>query len=75
MAENPKASTRLRPVIHAYLVDLVKLGAYGKNKAAVVRRFIENGIIAALEAGVLDKKDVRDHGEEFKPDDESEEEC
>ena len=63
MAENPKASARLRPIIHAYLDDLAKLGPYGKGKAGVVRFFVEAGIVKALEAGVLVKKDVRDHGE------------
>lgn len=72
MAENPKASTRLRPIIHAYLDDLAKLGPYGKGKAAVIRRFVENGVIAALEAGVLNKKDVRDHGESLEENDKDE---
>jgi hypothetical protein len=72
MAENPKASTRLRPIIHAYLADLAKLGTYGKNKAGVMRRFIENGIVAALEGGVLEKKDVRDHGEQLEDGEEDE---
>jgi hypothetical protein len=66
MAENPQASIRLRPIMHAYLADLAKLGTYGKNKAGVMRRFIENGIVAALEAGILDKKDIRDHGEQLE---------
>ena len=51
--ENPKASTRLRPIIHDYLLELAKTGAYGKGKAGVMRRFIENGIVGALEGGVL----------------------
>ena len=66
MAETPKASTRLRPIIQAYLDDLAKLGPYGKGKAAVMRRFIENGVMTALEAGVLAKKDVRDFGESLE---------
>ena len=63
MAENKHASARLRPVMHAYLEDLAKLGAYGRGKAGVVKYFVESGIVRALEAGVLTKKDVRDHGE------------
>jgi hypothetical protein len=63
MAENPQAHTRLRPIIHAYLLELAKNGAYGKNKAGVMRRFIENGIVAALESGLLEKKHVADFGE------------
>ena len=68
MAENPKASVRLRPTIHAYLTDLVKVGAYGKGKADVMRRFIENGVVSALEAGAIQRRDIRDLNE--TPDDE-----
>ena len=63
MAENPKASTRLRPIIHHYLEELVKTGAYGKGKAGVIRSFIETGVRHAIESGVIEKKDVRDYGE------------
>ena len=63
MAKTDQYPGRLRPVIRAYLDDLAKLGPYGKGRAAVMRHFIENGIIHALESGVLTKKDVRDHGE------------
>lgn len=69
MAENPKASTRLRPIMHAYLTDLAKTGAYGKGKAGVIRRFIENGIVVALESHVIEKKDVRDFDETLDQDD------
>jgi hypothetical protein len=63
MAENPKASTRLRPTILLYLDDLAKVGPYGKGRAEIMRRFIENGIKAAVEAGVIKTRDVRDAGE------------
>ncbi len=63
MPENPKASTRLRPTILAYIDDLAKVGAYGKGRADIMRRFIENGIKDALEAGIIQKRDVRDLGE------------
>ena len=63
MAENPKISTRVRPTIVAYLDDLVKVGAYGDGRADVLRRFLENGIKAALEAGVIPKRDIRDLNE------------
>ena len=63
MADNPQALVRLRPIIHHYLVELSKTGAYGKSKAGVMRRFIENGIVAAIEAHVIEKKDIRDFGE------------
>lgn len=52
--------------MHSYLHDLAKLGPYGKGKSAVMRRFVENGIIAALEAGVLKSKDVRDFKESLE---------
>jgi hypothetical protein len=35
-----------------------------------MRRFIEKGIVSALEAGVLQKRDIRDLGETPTPDDE-----
>jgi hypothetical protein len=63
MVENKHVPTRLRPIIHHYLEELAKLGPYGKGKAGVVRHFVETGIVRALEAGVLNKRDVRDFGE------------
>ena len=63
MAENPKASTRLRPTILLYLDDLAKVGSYGKGRAEIMRRFIENGVTTALEAGVIRPRDIRDVGE------------
>jgi len=66
MAKTDQYPVRLRPVIRDYLDDLAKLGPYGKGRAAVMRHFIETGIVRALEAGVLTKKDVRDHGEKLE---------
>ena len=63
MADNPQAYVRLRPVIHHYLMELRRTGAYGKSKADVMRRFIENGIAKALEAGLIEKRDVQAFGE------------
>ena len=63
MAENPHASTRLRPIMHAYLRELARVGCYGKGKAGVMRRFIENGITQALEARVIAAKNIEDFGE------------
>lgn len=60
MAVNPKASTRLEPIMHAYLDDLAALGSYGKGKSGVMRRFIENGVTAALEKGVIRPRNVAD---------------
>lgn len=69
MAENKPVPVRLRPIIHHYLGELAKTGAYGKSKAGVMRRFIENGIVAALEGGVIEKQDVRDYGETLEDED------
>jgi hypothetical protein len=63
MARNPKAECRLAPINHAYLDDLAKLGPYGDGKSGVMRRFIENGIRAALEAKVIAPRDVADFGD------------
>jgi hypothetical protein len=46
-----------------YLDDLVKVGAYGKDTTAVVRRFIEDGILDALKAGIIEMRDA----EAFQP--------
>ncbi|MCC8975927.1 MULTISPECIES: hypothetical protein [Bradyrhizobium] len=62
MPTNPKAECRLSPINHAYLDDLAKLGPYGSGKSGVMRRFIENGIRAALEAKVIAPRDVADFG-------------
>jgi hypothetical protein len=62
----PKTDTipvRLRPVIRAYLSELVETGTYGRSSADVMRRFIENGIRRALESGVIIRKNIRDFGE------------
>ena len=69
MAENKPVPVRLRPIIHYYLAELEKTGAYGKSKAGVMRRFIENGIVDALQGGVIEKKHISDFGE--TPGDES----
>jgi hypothetical protein len=57
---NPKVQCRLDPINVAYLDDLVKIGAYGKDSAAVMRRFIENGILEALEKKMIDKRNADD---------------
>ena len=72
MAENPKVSTRVRPVIRAYLKNLAEAGAYGKGEAGVIRHLIEAGIVRALEAGVLVRKDAREFGETASDEDEDE---
>jgi len=47
-----KAQCRLSPIMHAYLVDLAKVGACGRGKSGVMRRLIENGVQEALERHV-----------------------
>jgi hypothetical protein len=51
---------RLRPIIDHYLKELVKAGAYGKTQHAVMVRFIENGVVAALQGNVLKREHVAD---------------
>ncbi len=63
MATNPPLSVRLRPVIVAYLDELASIGGYGKGRAGVMRRFIENGIVRAVERNVIEKKSAADFGE------------
>ena len=68
MATNPVAQVRLRPVILEYLKELAATGAYGKGRAGVMRRYIENGIVRAIEQKVIEKKNAADFGE--SPDEE-----
>jgi hypothetical protein len=70
MATNPKAECRLSQINHAYLVDLARLGPYGKGKAGVIRRFVENGIKEALENKVIAPRDLSEFGEDGEDDDE-----
>lgn len=53
---NKKVEPRLAPVMHAYLDDLVAIGAYGKDKSDIARTFIERGIQDLIEKGVLKPK-------------------
>ena len=63
MAQAPKTSVRLPPIIRTYLDDLAKIGAYGKGRSGVMRRFIENGIKDAIEKKVIAPRDVAEFGE------------
>jgi hypothetical protein len=58
----PKADLRLPEILHAYLEDLAKLGAYGKGKAGVMRRFIEDGIQRALADKVIAPRNIDEFG-------------
>lgn len=59
---NPKAECRLEPIDIAYLDDLAKIGGYGKGRAGVIKRFIQNGIVEALEKGVIEKRSIEQFG-------------
>jgi hypothetical protein len=63
VASNPVTPVRLRPVIVAYLDELASIGGYGKGRSGVMRRFIENGIVRAIERKVIEKKNAADFGE------------
>lgn len=69
MPETPKTGVRLSPILLAYLDDLAKVGAYGRGRSGVIRRFIEDGIQRAIEAHVVDQKDVADFGGESEEED------
>lgn len=62
MASRPKAQCRLDPINIAYLQDLADVGAYGRGKSGVMRRFIETGIQRALEKQVIAKRSAEDFG-------------
>lgn len=63
MATSPTTSIRLRSVILAYVDELADVGGYGKGRSGVIRRFVENGIIRAIEKGVIEKKSAAEFGE------------
>jgi hypothetical protein len=63
MAANPLIPVRIRPVDVAYIDELARLGGYGKGRAGVIRRFVENGIVRALEQKVIERKSASDFGE------------
>lgn len=67
---SPKVQCRLEPINHAYLEDLAKLGAYGKGKSGVMRRFIENGIQQAVEKQVIAQRNVEEFGDAVSDEDE-----
>jgi hypothetical protein len=62
---NPPVTVRLRPIMVAYLDELGRIGPYGKGKAGVIRRFVENGVRRAIERQVIEKRDGADFGEDF----------
>jgi hypothetical protein len=64
MANKP-IPVRLRPVIHAYLAELDRIGGFGEGKAAIIRRFVQNGIANAIRDKVLEKKNAADLGEKL----------
>lgn len=64
MANKP-IPVRLRPVVHAYLADLDRIGGYGEGKAAIIRRFVENGIADAIRDKVLVQKNAAELGEKL----------
>jgi hypothetical protein len=75
MATNKPILVRFRPVVHAYLAELDRIGGFGEGKAAIIRRFVENGIAAAIRDKVLDKKNASDLGEKLDDDTKDREEA
>ncbi len=53
MPSNKKAETRVPPIIHAYINDLVETGLYGTGPADVVRALIEAGIRDAIAKEII----------------------
>lgn len=64
-----KAQLRLELIDRAYLKDLARIG-YGKGESGVMRRFILNGIAAALESKVIATRTVEEFGGSVEDDDE-----
>ena len=59
MAGNKKVEPRLRPIMHEYLKDLKKIG-YGKSKADVAQRSIENAVLDLVEKQVIAQRNEDD---------------
>jgi hypothetical protein len=57
-------------VMIAYLDDLGRIGPYGKDRAGVIRRFVEAGVRVAIERAVIAKRDGADFGEDLTDQDE-----
>jgi hypothetical protein len=70
MAANPPVTIRFRAIDIAYLEELGKIGGYGKGRNGVIRRFVENGIVRAIERGVVVRKNAADFPEPPAADDE-----
>lgn len=60
---SPVVNVRLPPVIVAYLDELSKIGGYGTGRAGVIRRFVENGIVRAIEMKVIETRVAADFGD------------
>jgi hypothetical protein len=54
----------------AYLDELGGIGPYGKDRAGMIRRFIENGVRQAIEQDVIERRDAADFGEDLGDDEE-----
>ena len=65
---SPVVNVRLPPVIVEYLDELSKIGGYGTGRAGVIRRFVENGIVRAIELKVIEKR-VAETGDGVEADD------
>jgi hypothetical protein len=70
----PVITMRMRPVIVAYVDELAKIGGYGKGRSGVIRRFVENGIVRAIERHVIEKKDAANFGESAADEDDEDDE-
>jgi hypothetical protein len=57
---SPVVNVRLPPVIIEYLDELGRIGGYGTGRAGVIRRFVENGIVRAIELKVIEKRVAAD---------------
>jgi Arc/MetJ-type ribon-helix-helix transcriptional regulator len=59
-----KADLRLPEMVHDYLDDLVKKVVYGDSKSEVIRRFVDEGVNAAINAGRLAERNPADYGDD-----------
>ena len=60
---SPVVNVRLPTVIVEYLDELSRIGGYGTGRSGVIRRFVENGVVRAIELKVIEKR-VSDSAEE-----------
>jgi hypothetical protein len=54
-------SITLEPIIEDYIDELVRLGLYGATIGEVVKGFVRDGLVRALEYKMIERRTTRDY--------------